>query len=52
MLDSEPLVDSVDYVSLTDAETMAEVEFVERSAMLAVAVHIGGTRLIDNIIFG
>ena len=49
VLDSEPLVDGVDYVSITDAETMAEVEFVERTAMLSVAVHIGGTRLIDNV---
>ena len=50
MINSEPLVNGVDYVSLTDAESMNEIEWIERPAMLAVAVHIGGTRLIDNII--
>ena len=52
MINSEPLVNGIDYVSITDAESMNEVEWVERAAMLAVAVHIGGTRLIDNIILG
>ena len=52
MVNSEPLVNGIDYVSITDAESMNEVEWVERAAMLAVAVHIGGTRLIDNIILG
>ena len=51
-LNSEPLVNGIDYVSLTDADSMSEVEWIERPAMLAVAVHIGGTRLIDNIILG
>ena len=50
VLGTEPLVNGVDYVSLTDIETLAEVERVEGPAMLSVAVHIGGTRLIDNII--
>ena len=52
VLNSEPLVDDVDYVSLADADTMAEIDRLERPAMLSVAVHIGGTRLIDNIILG
>ena len=52
MINSEPLVNGIDYVSLTDAESMNEIEWIERPAMLAVAVHIGGTRLIDNIILG
>ncbi len=50
MINSEPLVNGIDYVSLTDAESMNELEWIERPAMLAVAVHIGGTRLIDNIV--
>ena len=52
MINSEPLVNGIDYVSLTDAESMNEIEWIERPAMLAAAVHIGGTRLIDNIILG
>ena len=52
MINSEPLVNGIDYVSITDAESMNETEWMERPAMLAVAVHIGGTRLIDNVILG
>ncbi len=51
-VESEPLVSGIDYVSLTDLETMTEVERVESPTMLAVAVHIGNTRLIDNIVLG
>jgi pantoate--beta-alanine ligase len=39
----------VDYIELCDAETLEPVELVERKAVLAVAVHVGITRLIDNI---
>lgn len=52
MINSEPLVNGIDYVSITDAQSMNEVEWIESPAMLAVAVHIGGTRLIDNVILG
>ena len=47
---SEPLA-RVDYISLNDAEDfqpLAQVE--ERPALLSVAVYIGKTRLIDNIV--
>ena len=49
---SEPLA-RVDYISLNDAETfqpMVQVE--ERPALLSVAVYIGKTRLIDNMVLG
>lgn len=39
----------VDYVELADAATAAPVESIRRDAFLAVAAHIGGVRLIDNI---
>ena len=39
----------VDYIELVDEETMQPVEKVERPAVLAAAVFIGQTRLIDNI---
>lgn len=47
----EPLA-KLQYAELRDPETLAPVERVERPALLALAAHIGGTRLIDNIIIG
>lgn len=41
--------DSVDYVSLVDAETLAVGEDASRPRRLLAAARIGGTRLIDNI---
>jgi pantoate--beta-alanine ligase len=41
--------DSVDYVALCDAETLAPMMKLDRPARLLVAARIGGTRLIDNI---
>jgi len=41
--------DSVDYVALRDAETLALVSGLERPARLLAAAKIGKTRLIDNM---
>jgi pantoate--beta-alanine ligase len=41
----------VDYVSLVDGNEMTEVDQVSGPVMLAVAVMVGSTRLIDNIRF-
>jgi pantoate--beta-alanine ligase len=49
ILASEPLAD-VQYVSCADYETLEELENVERKALLSMAVFIGKTRLIDNIV--
>jgi pantoate--beta-alanine ligase len=38
----------LDYASLVDPETLEEVQSVNGAAVLALAVHIGKTRLIDN----
>lgn len=38
----------VEYVSLIDAETLQDVDQLERPAVLALAVRIGKARLIDN----
>jgi pantoate--beta-alanine ligase len=46
-LDKEPLA-AVEYVKLCDAETLDEVESIDRAAVLALAVRIGNARLIDN----
>jgi len=47
----EPLV-RLQYAELADPETLAPVERVAGPALLALAAHVGGIRLIDNIIIG
>ncbi len=51
LLEAEPAA-SVEYVSIADAETLAELELVDRSALASLAVRIGKVRLIDNVILG
>lgn len=46
-LENEPLA-TVEYVTISDVETLEEVEQIGDSAVLALAVRIGKTRLIDN----
>ena len=46
-LASEPLAD-VEYVSVADGATLAELERVDGPALLSLAVRFGQTRLIDN----
>jgi pantoate--beta-alanine ligase len=41
--------DSVDYVELRDAATLAPMTMLDRDARLLVAARIAGTRLIDNL---
>ena len=49
---AEPLT-RVDYVGLNDAETLEPLEQIgERPALLSLAVFIGKTRLIDNVVLG
>lgn len=40
----------LDYVSAADRETLAELERIERGALLSLAVRFGATRLIDNFV--
>jgi pantoate--beta-alanine ligase len=49
-LEGEPLVEHIDYISLSDGANLAELDLVEGPAMLLVAVRLGQPRLIDNII--
>ena len=43
----------VDYISLNDAETLAPLEHIaDRPALLSLAVFLGETRLIDNMLLG
>lgn len=47
VIEAEPLA-KIDYVSVVDALTMQDVEKVDRDVLVAMAVYIGKTRLIDN----
>jgi pantoate--beta-alanine ligase len=48
----EPLA-KIDYISLNDAETLEPLEHIaERPALLSLAVYLGKTRLIDNMVLG
>ena len=49
---SEPLAE-LDYVSVADSETLAEIEGdIERVALLSLAARLGAVRLIDNVTLG
>lgn len=48
-IQGEPLA-RIDYVSAVDGVTMEPVEKIEGSVLVAMAVYIGKTRLIDNFI--
>lgn len=49
-IETEPLA-KIDYVEVVDGETMQKVEKIEDSVLVAMAVYIGNTRLIDNFIY-
>lgn len=40
----------IDYVSIADADTLEELEVIDRPALASLAVRIGRTRLIDNVL--
>ncbi len=48
-LEKEPLAE-IEYIELRDAETLEPVHHLQRKAVMALAVHFEGTRLIDNTI--
>jgi pantoate--beta-alanine ligase len=51
LIQRQPLAD-IDYVSIADAETLEELEVVKPPALVSMAVRIGKTRLIDNVVVG
>lgn len=51
IISAEPLA-KIDYVSAVDGETMLPVEKITDGVLIAMAVYIGKTRLIDNFIAG
>jgi pantoate--beta-alanine ligase len=46
---SRPLA-RIDYISLVDADTLEDVESIDKPTLLALAVFFGKTRLIDNTV--
>ena len=49
LIQKQPLAD-IDYVSVADPETLDELDTVKSPALVSMAVRIGKTRLIDNIV--
>ena len=39
----------IDYIAICDPETLADMETIDRPALMALAVNVGKTRLIDNM---
>ena len=49
LIQKEPLAD-IEYISIADAETLEELDRVKPPALVSMAVRIGNTRQIDNIV--
>ena len=49
LIQKEPLA-QIDYVSIADAGTLEELSLLDRPAVASLAVRIGKTRLIDNML--
>jgi pantoate--beta-alanine ligase len=49
LIQKEPLA-RIDYVSIADATTLQELKKIDRPALVFLAVRIGKTRLLDNVI--
>jgi len=49
LIQKQPLA-RIDYVSVADAETLDELDRVKPPALVSLAVKIGKTRLIDNVV--
>ena len=49
LIQKQPLAD-IDYVSIADTKTLDELDTVKPPALVSLAVKIGRTRLIDNVV--
>jgi pantoate--beta-alanine ligase len=49
VLNSSPLIE-IEYISIVDAETLETIDRISGRVLAALAVRIGSTRLIDNIL--
>lgn len=50
VIGEEPLVTDTDYIEVADPDTLKPVQRISGPALLALAVHLGSVRLIDNIL--
>ena len=48
-INGEPLA-KIDYISIADSETLVELENIKVPVLISMAVKIGKTRLIDNVV--
>ena len=51
LIKSAPYTD-IDYVKICDTNTIADIDIIAGEAVMALAVKVGSTRLIDNHVFG
>lgn len=49
-ISKEPLA-RIDYIEVVDSMTLKKVERIEKDILVAIAVYVGNTRLIDNFTF-
>lgn len=49
-LKAEPLVSEIQYAGIYNADTLEEAADIQKRNLLAIAVKIGDTRLIDNVV--
>ena len=49
LITDSPLA-SIDYISIADADNLSELDIIDRPTLVSLAVRIGKTRLIDNVI--
>lgn len=49
LIERQPLA-SIDYISIADTQNLTELERIDDAALVSLAVRIGKTRLIDNMI--
>lgn len=50
LIEAEPLA-SIDYIAVTDRDSLAEIAAISGPVLIALAVRIGKTRLIDNMVW-
>lgn len=50
IIEAEPLA-RIDYVEVVDGVTMQPTDAISAMALVAMAVYIGSTRLIDNFLY-
>lgn len=51
MIEGEPKAE-IDYISIADTSTLAELDRIEEKALVSLVVKIGKPRLLDNVILG